>query len=198
VPKPARLWNLQCTLPSRALVLPTLQSLRVWNGGVCRAALQGALGAHGACAAPAGDEGARGAQGNDARYINHSCDPNAYTKIVTVDGVKHVAIVAARAIAAGAEVSYDYKVRGAGLQSATSRIRVIITRPTLPALPSLQQLSRVREQAAAQSGPGSQPVLFAHSLRAGTRLRIQRSAPAAAVGAGVARDLFGKASRVLP
>ncbi|KAK9821421.1 hypothetical protein WJX81_002455 [Elliptochloris bilobata] len=48
-------------------------------------------------------------KGNQARYINHSCDPNAYTKIVTVDGVKHVAIIAARAIAAGQEIAYDYK-----------------------------------------------------------------------------------------
>lgn len=50
-------------------------------------------------------------QGNQARYINHSCAPNAYTKIVTVDGVKHVAIIAARAIPAGEELAYDYKAR---------------------------------------------------------------------------------------
>ena len=50
-------------------------------------------------------------QGNQARYINHSCAPNAYTKIVTVDGVKHVAIIAARAIPAGVELAYDYKAR---------------------------------------------------------------------------------------
>ena len=51
------------------------------------------------------------AQGNQARYINHSCAPNAYTKIVTVGGVKHVAIIAARAIPAGEELAYDYKAR---------------------------------------------------------------------------------------
>ena len=53
----------------------------------------------------------RAAQGNQARYINHSCAPNAYTKIVTVDGVKHVAIIAGRAIPAGEELAYDYKAR---------------------------------------------------------------------------------------
>lgn len=112
--------------------------------------------------------GVRGAQGNDARYINHSCDPNAYTKIVTVDGLKHVAIVAARAIAAGAEVFYDYKVRGPGpgLRRYLARR---MTRLTLPAVLSLRQLSRVREQAAAQSGPSSQPGPLAHSLHAGPR-----------------------------
>jgi len=116
----------------------------------------------------------RGAQGNDARYINHSCDPNAYTKIVTVDGVKHVAIVAARAIAAGAEVFYDYKVRGPGpgLRRNLPHPRQM-TRLALPAVPSLHQFSKGREQAAAQSGPSSQPGLLAHSLHAGTRLRVQ-------------------------
>lgn len=59
--------------------------------------------------------GAAGSQGNDARYINHSCDPNAYTKVVVVDGVKRVAIIALRAIPAGAEVFYDYKARRLGV-----------------------------------------------------------------------------------
>lgn len=58
-------------------------------------------------------------QGNHARYINHSCDPNAYTKIVCVDGAKHVAIIAARAIAAGEEIFYDYKVGSTAVYSLT-------------------------------------------------------------------------------
>jgi SET domain-containing protein len=43
--------------------------------------------------------------GNDARLINHSCEPNCET--VEVDG--RVWIEAIRPIAAGEELSYDYK-----------------------------------------------------------------------------------------
>src|SRR5262245_22658332 len=43
--------------------------------------------------------------GNDARFINHSCDPNCET--VEVDG--RVWIEAIRPIAAGEELAYDYK-----------------------------------------------------------------------------------------
>ena len=32
--------------------------------------------------------------GSPARFINHSCDPNCYSKIVTVDGTKHIVIFA--------------------------------------------------------------------------------------------------------
>jgi SET domain-containing protein len=42
--------------------------------------------------------------GNEARYVNHSCDPNCET--VLADGEIH--IVAMRDIAAGEELTYDY------------------------------------------------------------------------------------------
>jgi SET domain-containing protein len=43
-------------------------------------------------------------QGNEARYINHSCDPNAKSLIDR----RRIFILATRAIRAGEEVLYDY------------------------------------------------------------------------------------------
>jgi SET domain-containing protein len=48
-------------------------------------------------------------QGSLARFVNHSCDPNCYTAIIAVDSVKKIIIYAKRSIAAGEELSYDYK-----------------------------------------------------------------------------------------
>ena len=48
-------------------------------------------------------------QGNVARFINASCEPNCYTKIITLDGNKRIVIYAKRDIAAGEELCYDYK-----------------------------------------------------------------------------------------
>ena len=48
-------------------------------------------------------------QGNVARFINASCDPNCYTKIISIDGTKRIAVYAKRDIAAGEELCYDYK-----------------------------------------------------------------------------------------
>ncbi|XP_076321290.1 histone lysine N-methyltransferase trithorax isoform X2 [Tachypleus tridentatus] len=47
--------------------------------------------------------------GNAARFINHSCEPNCYSKVVTVDGKKHIVIFALRRINKGEELTYDYK-----------------------------------------------------------------------------------------
>lgn len=48
-----------------------------------------------------------------ARFMNHSCQPNAYAKIITVDtdlGTdKKIAVMASRDITAGEEITYDYK-----------------------------------------------------------------------------------------
>ena len=44
------------------------------------------------------------------RHINHSCDPNTYTK--TLHGQRHV--LALRDIAAGEEITYDYCINGGG------------------------------------------------------------------------------------
>lgn len=49
-------------------------------------------------------------RGGRARFINHSCDPNCYTKIFTVDGSRKIGIYAKKAIAPGQELAYDYKV----------------------------------------------------------------------------------------
>lgn len=49
-------------------------------------------------------------KGNSARYINHSCEPNCYATVCTVEGCKKVVlIVTARVIAPLEELSYDYK-----------------------------------------------------------------------------------------
>ncbi|KAI9179201.1 hypothetical protein H9P43_005863 [Blastocladiella emersonii ATCC 22665] len=49
-------------------------------------------------------------KGNAARFINHSCEPNCYARIVApLDGVKRVIIYAARRVEAGEELTYDYK-----------------------------------------------------------------------------------------
>mmetsp|Transcript_4917 Transcript_4917/g.10093 ORF Transcript_4917/g.10093 Transcript_4917/m.10093 type:complete len:911 (-) Transcript_4917:70-2802(-) len=47
--------------------------------------------------------------GNVARFINASCDPNCYTKIINVDGQKRIVIYAKKDIPAGEELCYDYK-----------------------------------------------------------------------------------------
>eukprot|EP00980_Cylindrotheca_fusiformis_P023757 scaffold10939_cov105-Cylindrotheca_fusiformis.AAC.2 len=48
-------------------------------------------------------------QGNVARFINHSCDPNCFTKVISIEGTKRIVVYAKRDIEAGEELSYDYK-----------------------------------------------------------------------------------------
>ena len=48
-------------------------------------------------------------QGNVARFINASCDPNCYTKIITLDGKQRIVIYAKKDIKVGEELCYDYK-----------------------------------------------------------------------------------------
>jgi SET domain-containing protein len=52
-----------------------------------------------------------GVGGNMARFINHSCRPNCYVEIA--DGI--IWIRAARNIAKGEELTYDYSTDGEGL-----------------------------------------------------------------------------------
>jgi len=49
-------------------------------------------------------------RGGRARFINHSCDPNCYTKIFSIDGTRKIGIYAKKAVAPGEELAYDYKV----------------------------------------------------------------------------------------
>lgn len=48
-------------------------------------------------------------RGGIARFINHSCEPNCYTKIVSVESQKRIFIYAKRHISAGEEITYNYK-----------------------------------------------------------------------------------------
>lgn len=48
-------------------------------------------------------------RGGVARFINHSCEPNCYTKIINVEGQKKIFIYAKKPIPAGEELTYDYK-----------------------------------------------------------------------------------------
>ncbi|XP_028978530.2 histone-lysine N-methyltransferase 2A isoform X2 [Esox lucius] len=47
--------------------------------------------------------------GNAARFINHSCEPNCYSRVILVDSHKHIVIFALRKIYRGEELTYDYK-----------------------------------------------------------------------------------------
>ena len=51
-----------------------------------------------------------GKRGNDARFINHSCNPNCETAIVEIGGRNRVFIDAIRAIKPGEELGYDYQL----------------------------------------------------------------------------------------
>ncbi len=57
----------------------------------------------------------RACAGNMAHLLNHSCEPNSYSRTVSVrcpdTGTlsDHVVIFAKRAIAAGEELTYDYR-----------------------------------------------------------------------------------------
>ncbi|XP_021924700.1 histone-lysine N-methyltransferase trithorax isoform X1 [Zootermopsis nevadensis] len=48
-------------------------------------------------------------RGNAARFINHSCEPNCYSRVVDILGKKHILIFALRRIPQGEELTYDYK-----------------------------------------------------------------------------------------
>ncbi|KAE9598707.1 putative histone-lysine N-methyltransferase chromatin remodeling SET family [Lupinus albus] len=48
-------------------------------------------------------------RGGIARFINHSCEPNCYTKVISFEGQKKIFIYAKRHIASGEEITYNYK-----------------------------------------------------------------------------------------
>ncbi|KAG1701350.1 Histone-lysine N-methyltransferase SETD1 [Nymphon striatum] len=47
--------------------------------------------------------------GNLARFINHSCNPNCYAKVITVEGQKKIVIYSKQQINVNEEIVYDYK-----------------------------------------------------------------------------------------
>ncbi|KAL0267027.1 UNVERIFIED_CONTAM: hypothetical protein PYX00_009406 [Menopon gallinae] len=47
--------------------------------------------------------------GNFARFINHSCNPNCYAKIITIEGQKKIVIYSKKDIKVDEEITYDYK-----------------------------------------------------------------------------------------
>ncbi|XP_068461091.1 histone-lysine N-methyltransferase SETD1B-like [Clinocottus analis] len=47
--------------------------------------------------------------GNLARFINHSCNPNCYAKIITVESQKKIVIYSRQLIHIDEEITYDYK-----------------------------------------------------------------------------------------
>ena len=52
------------------------------------------------------------AAGNMAHLINHSCDPNCFSRVVLCDGKYRVVISALRKIQPGEELTYDYRFSG--------------------------------------------------------------------------------------
>ncbi|CAL2037350.1 unnamed protein product [Caenorhabditis brenneri] len=48
-------------------------------------------------------------RGNFARFINHSCQPNCYAKVLTIEGEKRIVIYSRSTINKGEEITYDYK-----------------------------------------------------------------------------------------
>jgi len=46
--------------------------------------------------------------GSVARFVNHSCDPNAIARIVQLGGASHILFYSKRSICVGEEITYDY------------------------------------------------------------------------------------------
>ena len=47
-------------------------------------------------------------KGSDARFVNHSCDPNTHTEVWTVENKKRLGLFASRDIEIGEELTYNY------------------------------------------------------------------------------------------
>lgn len=65
-------------------------------------------------------------EGSAARYMNHSCDPSCYAQIVVDESHrKHVCFFAARDIAEGEELCFDYMSRGADVSCTCGAVSCI-------------------------------------------------------------------------
>jgi SET domain-containing protein len=53
-----------------------------------------------------------GAKGTDARFANHSCEPNAELHVWHVDRILHLALLAVKPIKAGDEITWNYGADG--------------------------------------------------------------------------------------
>lgn len=47
--------------------------------------------------------------GGLARFANHCCEPNCYTRIIKVNGFGRISLYSKRAVDVGEEITYDYK-----------------------------------------------------------------------------------------
>jgi SET domain-containing protein len=47
--------------------------------------------------------------GSIAHLINHSCEPNCYSRVISVNGDEHIIIFAKRDVAKWEELTYDYR-----------------------------------------------------------------------------------------
>ncbi|CAB3371601.1 Hypothetical predicted protein [Cloeon dipterum] len=56
-------------------------------------------------------------KGNNSRFINHSCDPNAETQKWTVNGELRIGFFAIKNIAAGEEITFDYQLQRYGKEA---------------------------------------------------------------------------------
>jgi hypothetical protein len=48
-------------------------------------------------------------KGSAARFINHSCEPNCYSRCITVDGERRITLFSMRNLRAGEELTYNYQ-----------------------------------------------------------------------------------------
>ena len=48
-------------------------------------------------------------KGGLARFANHCCDPNCYTRIIRAGGMPRIVLYTKRAVGVGEEITYDYK-----------------------------------------------------------------------------------------
>ena len=48
-------------------------------------------------------------KGSPARFMNHCCEPNCYSEVMTIDGEKRILILALRDLARGDEITYNYR-----------------------------------------------------------------------------------------